>query len=198
MSGEELAEDRLAPGRLLVAGPGLVDPNFARTVVLLLHHDEGGSLGLVLNRPSELALSEPLPQWTGLAAPPAVIFVGGPVGSSSAVGLALGSGDFPPLEKEAGEEFFRPVVGRLGTVDLTTDPEHVADRLESLRVFAGCAGWAPGQLAGELDRGGWLVVEGHPEDAVAANPSELWKAVLRRQGGRLAILAAYPEDPSAN
>lgn len=181
-------------GQLLVATPGLVDPNFARTVVLVLHHDRTGSLGLVLSRPSQLHLDEPLARWAHLAAAPKVVFVGGPVASAVAICVArvrvLHGSDLP--------QGWRPVRGRVGTLDLHGDPASAATSVEALRVFGGYAGWGPGQLPMELGLGGWLVVEPQEDDAFSSDPAGLWKSVLRRQGGGLAILASYPEDPSAN
>lgn len=201
-------------GRVLVAGPGLVDPHFARTVVLLLHHDESGTLGLILNRPSALEVTDPFPQWVQLVSDPGVVFMGGPVGSRAVICLAVAreadagghaaarpaSHAAPPGAEalDVGVPAWRPVAGRLGTLDLTSDPAEVGPGLETIRVFAGYAGWAPGQLASELDRGGWLVLDSLPEDAVTSRPSDLWKSVLRRQGGSLALLSAYPLDPSDN
>ncbi|MGH9063702.1 MAG: YqgE/AlgH family protein, partial [Acidimicrobiales bacterium] len=95
-------------------------------------------------------------------------------------------------------EGWRAVRGRLGTLDLNGDPSAAASLVGALRVFAGYAGWGPGQLAGELSVGGWILVDSEDDDAFTANPDGLWKAVLRRQGGDFALLAAYPLDPSAN
>ncbi len=195
-------------GKLLVAAPRMVDPNFARTVILVLHHDIGGSLGLVLNRGSQLALDEPLAQWSHLAPEPKVVFVGGPVASAAAICLARLRG---PAESGTGAadggimdlaferpQGWRAVWGRVGTLDLNGDPAAAALSVEAIRVFAGYAGWGPGQLPTELGFGGWMVVEPAEGDAFAAEPEGLWKAVLRRQSAPVAMLASYPEDPSAN
>ncbi|MGH9131987.1 MAG: YqgE/AlgH family protein [Acidimicrobiales bacterium] len=199
-------------GKLLVAAPVMADPNFARTVVLVLHHDSGGSLGLVLNRPSQLDLGEPLRQWVGLAAAPAVVFVGGPVASAAAICLgrlrapappAPTSGTIPepsPLEQLAFDrpQGWRPVLADIGTLDLNGDPSAAAASVSTVRVFAGYAGWGPGQLTSELGLGGWMVADPSEEDAFSTDPGGLWKSVLRRQSPEVAILAGYPEDPSAN
>ncbi|MGI8985183.1 MAG: YqgE/AlgH family protein, partial [Acidimicrobiales bacterium] len=125
-------------GRLLVASPRLADPNFARTVILVLARESaGGALGVVLNRPTQTMVAQPLPAWAELAADPAVVFVGGPVASDGVIGLAR-AGTAP-----AGEGWV-PVTGRLGTVDLGVDPHDVEAPVETLRVFAGHAGWEPG------------------------------------------------------
>lgn len=178
-------------GRLLVATPILLDPNFERTVVLLLEHrSEDGALGIVLNRPSETSVGEPLPAWEALAAPPAVLFVGGPVSPGSAIALGRGAAD--------AAEGWEPVLGPVGTVDLDRDPALVRTTLDEVRVFAGYAGWAPGQLEGEIAGGSWFVVDAEPDDAFSADPGDLWPSVLRRQGGRLAMFAHCPPDPSVN
>jgi putative transcriptional regulator len=67
-----------------------------------------------------------------------------------------------------------------------------------VRIFRGYAGWGPGQLEGEIESGAWLVLDAEPDDVFAAEPDELWRSVLRRQGGRLAWLASAPDDLSAN
>jgi len=178
-------------GRLLIAMPVLQDPNFDRTVALVLEHTEEGALALVLNRPSETELDDPLPAWGPLAAEPPVVFVGGPVALDGAIGLARAA---VPSESEG----WAPLFDDLGTVDLSRDPEDIAVPLERLRVFLGHAGWGPGQLEDELAEDAWAVVESAPGDALCEDPDTLWRRVLRRQAGRLAWLANHPVDPSVN
>jgi putative transcriptional regulator len=182
-------------GRVLVANPVLPDPNFERTVVLLLAHEDEGALGLVLNRPSETEVDAPLPRWERLAARPQVVFVGGPVRPGAAICLArVPTRVSPNLEMQG----WTPVVGELGTLDLEQDPDDLAPGVEAIRVFAGYAGWGPGQLEGEIDAGAWFVLPAEPGDVMSADPEQLWKRVLRRQGGKLAMVAAFPDDPSTN
>ncbi|EST23803.1 MULTISPECIES: YqgE/AlgH family protein [Streptomyces] len=178
-------------GRLLVATPALADPNFDRAVVLLLDHDEEGSLGVVLNRPTPVDVGDILESWGGLAGDPGVVFQGGPVSLDSALGLAVIPGDEGPLG-------WRRVHGAIGLVDLETPPELLARALGSLRIFAGYAGWGPGQLENELTEGAWYVVESEPGDVSSPRPERLWRAVLRRQRSELAMVATYPDDPSLN
>jgi putative transcriptional regulator len=195
-------------GRLLVANPAVPDPNFNRTVVLLLAHQDDGALGVVLNRPSELDVDSPLPRWERLVADPAVVFVGGPVAPGAAICLARVPN--PPIDLSAGADptpagldpegagGWMPLVGELGTLDLERDPDDVAVKVEAIRVFAGYAGWGPGQLEAELDADAWFVVPAEAGDALVGDPEQLWKRVLRRQGGSFALLAAYPPDPTLN
>jgi len=180
-------------GRLLVANPTLSDPNFDRTVVYVLAHEPEGALGLVLNRPSGMELEEPLPRWERLAAAPAVVFVGGPVSPSSAICLA----QVPAGPADEVEGFAR-LTGTLGTVDLEHDPDDLEVEIDAVRVFAGHAGWAARQLDDEIRAGGWFVVPALPGDVMSADPAQLWKHVLRRQVGRMALVAGYPPDPELN
>ncbi|MGI5482530.1 YqgE/AlgH family protein [Streptomyces lavendofoliae] len=178
-------------GRLLVATPALADPNFDRAVVLLLDHDDEGSLGVVLNRPTPVGVGDILEGWAPLAGEPGVVFQGGPVSLDAALGLAVIPGDEGPLG-------WRRVYGAIGLVDLQTPPELLAAALGSLRIFAGYAGWGPGQLEDELAEGAWFVVDSEPGDVSSPRPESLWREVLRRQRGELAMIATYPDDPSLN
>lgn len=178
-------------GQLLVATPALADPNFDRAVVLLLDHDEDGSLGVVLNRPTPVDVSDILQAWGEFADNPGVVFQGGPVSLDAALGVAVIPGAEGPLG-------WRRVHGAIGLVDLEAPPELLAAELGSLRIFAGYAGWGPGQLEEELSEGAWYVVESEPGDVFAPEPERLWRSVLRRQRNELAMVATYPDDASLN
>jgi putative transcriptional regulator len=180
-------------GMLLVATPPLDDPNFDRTVIFVLEHHDAGALGVVINRPTDEELGEPLDRWEDLQASPAQVFSGGPVETDALIALALSN---TPLD-EASEDL-SPVVGRVASADLTADPAFVAGRVSAVRVFRGYAGWGPGQLEGEIMAGAWLVFDAEPDDVFANQPGQLWRMVLRRQGGRLGWLANAPDDLSAN
>lgn len=181
-------------GRLLVSAPQLRDPNFDRTVVLLLEHTVEGSLGLVLNRPSPVPLAEVLPDWAVVASAPSVLFSGGPVQRSSAICLAkLRPGTEAPTWKP-----FPGAAGGLGVLDLGQSADALEEQVAGLRVFAGYAGWAGGQLEGELQAGAWHPVDTEEGDALSSDPESLWRIVLRRQGGWLAALAHSPTDASVN
>jgi putative transcriptional regulator len=177
-------------GRLLVASPMLGDPNFARTVVLMLAHNDDGALGLVLNRPSEVEVGAVLPEgWSEVAPQPQVLFVGGPVAPDSVIGLA----------RVAGEgEGYVPMSAGLATVDLERTPDSIGHGVSVSRIFAGHAGWGPGQLEGELMVPGWIVVDAEDGDAFTDDPDGLWRAVLGRQPGRLGWLANFPDSLMAN
>jgi putative transcriptional regulator len=179
-------------GMLLVASPALLDPNFADTVVLLLDVDEHGALGVVLNRPSAVRVRDVLAGWEQVVSDPDVLFQGGPVSTQGAlaVGVVRTAQDVP-----VG---FREVEGGLGLVDLDTPLELVQGTLAELRIFAGYAGWGADQLAGEIEEGSWYVVPAQPTDVFRADPTGLWRDVLRRQPGELAWHSTRPFDPDLN
>jgi putative transcriptional regulator len=193
----DMASEDLA-GRLLVATPMLGDPNFRRTVVLVVEHEaEQGTLGVVLNRPTKVPVGQVLEPWTELATDPSVVFTGGPVSPNSALALAHVPGTDEPVgwhPLEGG----RPEVARLGLVDLDAPPGLLAAAIVSLRVYAGYAGWSSGQLQAEIEEGAWYVLPAEASDAFCTEPGRLWPAVLRRQGGELAYVATYPDDPGLN
>lgn len=174
-------------GRLLVATPLLVDPNFARSVVLLIDHDEEGALGVVLNRPTDLTVEDELPVWAPLVGEPPCVFAGGPV--EPAVGVAIGEGAVPWKIPIAGLD------RNVGLVDLD-GPDDAA--IERLRIFAGYAGWSPGQLEAEVEEVAWWVLPGSADDVFTSRPEDLWSTILRRQSGDLAMFAHYPEDVRDN
>jgi putative transcriptional regulator len=184
----------VAPGTLLVAAPGLLDPHFRRTVIYVIEHRSRGSLGVVLNRPSEVTVRDVLPSWAPLSAQPSAVFVGGPVESETALCLAAVRTGHDP----ASVDGLVTVRGPVALVDLDSDPSHIAPRLRGLRVFAGYSGWSAGQLAGEIDRGDWIVVPALPDDVLNRHDTRLWGHVLRRQGMPLSLLATFPADVRQN
>lgn len=179
-------------GKLLVATPLLEDPNFHRTVVLILAHDENGAFGVVLNRPLEgVGVDEHLPQWVEHVAAPAAVFAGGPVEPSMALGIAVCSS----ADEEDG---WTRMAGDVGVLDLTLGPEDLRAHLERMRVFSGYAGWGGGQVEGEIGQNAWFVVEAQPDDLFTDEPATLWRRVLLRQKGELKMYAFFPDDPSVN
>ncbi|GII82996.1 UPF0301 protein [Sphaerisporangium siamense] len=185
-------------GGLLVATPLLDDPNFRRGVVLILEHDEdGGTLGVMLNRPSEVTVNQVLPSWDPLVSGPPVLFEGGPVQTDSALALAsVPSGQEPLGWRRLHAD--GSAVSKLGTVDLDAPPEILAGEITQMRIFAGYAGWTAGQLEAEIREGSWYVVEAEPGDTFDSRPANLWRSVLRRQPGELAFVATCPDDPKLN
>ncbi|MEV6770675.1 YqgE/AlgH family protein [Nocardia sp. NPDC051030] len=182
------------PGTLLVSATDLDEPTFRRTVIYIIEHNEGGSHGVVLNRPSETAVHEVLPNWTDLVAVPRALYIGGPVGGNLVRCLAtlkVGADVRPQVDG------LRRVDGRVALVDLDSDPDRIAPLIEGLRIFVGYSGWTFGQLEGELDRGDWIVLSALPTDLLAGHV-DLWAHVLRRQPLPLRLLATHPIEIDRN
>jgi putative transcriptional regulator len=175
---------------LLLATPPLDDPNFDRSVIYMMEHTADGAVGLVLNRPTEEHMVDGLDLWMDLSVPPTVVFNGGPVQFDALIGLAELRGP--------REGAWSPILPDLGSVDLALDPADVADDVGRVRVFRGYAGWASGQLDGELSAGAWMVFAAQRDDVFTEAPDDLWRDVLRRQSGRVAWLANAPDDLSMN
>jgi putative transcriptional regulator len=188
------AAHRVRAGTLLLANTDLLEPTFRRSVIYIVEHNDGGTLGVVLNRPSETAVYNVLPQWAKLASKPKTMFIGGPVKRDAALCLAvmrIGSGpdEVPGL---------RHVAGRMAMVDLDADPELIAPDVEGVRIFAGYSGWTIGQLEGEIERDDWIVLSALPSDVLVEPRVDLWGRVLRRQPQPLSMLATHPIDVSRN
>jgi putative transcriptional regulator len=177
-------------GQLLIAGPSLTDPNFWRTVVLIVEHNDEGALGLVLNRPSETSVGEAVPQLEELVDLGESLFIGGPVQPSAVIVLA----EFEDPGDAALIAF--DDIGVLGTGG--GESEEPAAGVVSSRAFVGHAGWGPQQLDGELDRGDWILEPARRQDAFSDDARELWSEVLTRKGGSYALVARMPADPSTN
>lgn len=173
--------DSLA-GNLLVATPNLIDPNFYRTVVLLLQHDEDGCVGVVLNRPTEEPVGEHLPDWAEHVPEPHTVFYGGPVDPTVAIGLSLTPDGMP-----SG-------VPGLSLVDLTGPANSLR---HPVRVYAGYSGWGSEQLESEIALGSWYVVQASPDDPFDSDEHQ-WRRVLRRQPGFLSVVSTFPDDITLN
>ena len=178
-------------GRLLVATAVIGDPNFERSVVLLLDHDPDGALGLVLNRPSQLSARDVLPGWSDLTVSPGVVFAGGPVEQEGIIGLGRRSS--PDLSGP-----FQVTVGAIGVVDLSIEPLEAVGSVEGIRLFAGYASWGPGQLEHEILGDAWWIVDADPSDPLTDDPDELWSVVLDRQPEPMRRWGSLPLDPSWN
>jgi putative transcriptional regulator len=175
-------------GSLLVASPGLLDPNFRRTVVLVTEHTEEGAAGLVLNRPSPVAVTSAVPQLEPVVDDDDPVWVGGPVQPEAVLVL----GEFLDPDEAAV-----PLFGSLGFPSLE-EPEDIVPATTRRRVFAGHAGWGAGQLEAELADEDWILGPALPDDAFTEEPGELWGDVLRRKGGVYELVARMPEDPRVN
>lgn len=201
MAQSEDPEDFIAPtaarvraGTVLLASTDLLEPTFRRSVIYIVEHNDDGTLGVVLNRPSETAVYNVLPQWAKLAAKPKSMFIGGPVKRDAALCLAtlrvgIDVSTVPGL---------RHVQGRIAMVDLDADPEVIEPAVEGVRIYAGYSGWSLGQLDGEIERDDWIVLSGLPSDVLVEPRVDLWARVLRRQPLPMSLLATHPIDVGRN
>ncbi len=192
-----------AAGSLLIASATLMDPNFRRCVVLVLDNDAGGSLGVVLNRPSETLVGEVLEPWQHMTTEPGVFFRGGPVELNAALALgALREGAAPPAGWRSLDGTTTTTslgqLGSLGLIDLDASPDDFLGRLTALRVYAGYTGWSTDQLDDEIAEGSWHVVAPHPADVFSSTPTQLWRQVLRRQSSPLSFLSTLPDEVGLN
>jgi putative transcriptional regulator len=194
-------EDHIAPathrvraGTLLLANTDLVEPTFRRSVIYVVEHNDGGTLGVVLNHPSETPVFNVLPQWTKLATKPKTMFVGGPVKRDAALCLATLRAGVQPNDVPG----LRHVQGRIVMVDLDADPDTIAPAVEGVRIYAGYSGWTIGQLEGEIERDDWIVLSALPSDVHVEPRVDLWGRILRRQPMPLSLLATHPIDLSRN
>lgn len=185
--------DSLA-GQFLVAGKHLRDPNFYRTVVLMVEHGREGAMGLVVNRPTPVTLGEALSEHFEVRDDEAAVYYGGPV-EPAALFVAHNAADVeterpvvPGVHVGSSAEAFERVV----TADAPT-----LDGLR-FRVFSGCAGWGPGQLEGELDRGDWFLVPATSALTFESDPYELWDEMLREVASRTLGVPRPPIDPEWN
>ncbi len=181
-------------GRLLVASPKLVDPNFHRSVIFVCAHDEHAAMGIVLNRPlapTAVDLDDQLPVWSPHLSTPATAFAGGPVEPASAIGLAR-------LRDIREADPWEAVLPEVGILDLHCSPRELPGEIAELRVFVGYAGWGAGQLEREIAEDAWFVIPAQPHDPFTEDPELLYHDVLRRQPGHLAMFAYFPPDASQN
>jgi len=188
------AANKVRAGTLLLANIDLLEPTFRRSVIYVVEHNDGGTLGVVLNRPSETAVYNVLPQWADLAAKPKSMFIGGPVKRDAALCLGILRVGVDP----DGMTGLRHVSGRIVMVDLDADPELITASVEGVRIFAGYSGWTIGQLEGEIERDDWIVLSALPSDVLVQPRVDLWSRVLRRQPLPLAMLATHPIDRNRN
>jgi putative transcriptional regulator len=176
-------------GQLLIAGPALIDPNFWRTVVLVIEHNDEGALGLVLNRVSETTVGEAVPQIQELVDRDDLLSIGGPVQPSSVIVLA---------EFEDPTDAALIAFGDVGVLGTGSSLDELTVGVRDARAFVGHSGWGPGQLDGELERGDWILEPALVRDAFGADITTLWSQVLTRKGGSYALVARMPADPSLN
>jgi putative transcriptional regulator len=176
-------------GKFLIASPALVDPNFARAVVLIAEHSDDGAMGLILNRPTEAVVAEAVEELAGVVDPGEPVYLGGPVQEQSVMVLA----EFDDPGQAAAL-----VIEDIGFLPADAQLEDLSGHTRRARVFAGHSGWGPGQLDAELEDGSWIVADPRTDEVFYEDPDGLWSVALERKGGAYALLARMPVDPSLN
>lgn len=178
-----------AAGRFLVSEPFMEDQNFQRTVVLLVEHNQEGSLGFVLNRRLQVRVGDVVPDLQALDAP---VFLGGPVEQTT----------LHYLHRIADLPGARPVgegVYWSGSFEaLQSLAQQGAIDPADIRFFVGYSGWGGGQLDGELVRKAWIVTPAHGGLVFQDDQEDLWRQALQSLGGKYNIIANYPVDPKLN
>lgn len=178
------------PGMLLVAAPGMLSDEFNRSVVLIIEHNEHLTFGVNLASRSDLAVFNVMPDWLPAVAKPQALYIGGPLNQQSVVGLAMTKAG---VDMEQAPQLNR-LANRLAHVDLRAEPGGIADLVEGMRLFAGYAEWAPGQLDDEIERGDWYVTPALPTDVIVPGRTDLWGDVMRRQQAPLPLFSTFPAD----
>lgn len=165
----------LKPGIFLFAGPDLRDPNFFQTVVLLIHYEKAGAMGVIINKPTEIPLEEVLPDVEGIQKQSLPIYLGGPVSKDHM--LALLRSDKPP---QGSIKVFKDVY-YTGSKDVLIEMLQKQSSNKNVRVYAGFAGWAPGQLEYEVSRGDWVISYADADMIFSEDPSMVWPEIFKIQ-----------------
>lgn len=190
------AMERTTPdsGMLLVAAPGMMSGDFTRSVIMLIEHSPQLTFGVNLTARSELAVFNVMPDWLPAVAKPQALYIGGPINQQSVAGLGVTR---PGVNIDEHPHMHR-LAPRLVHVDMRSEPEDVVELVEGIRLFAGYAEWAPGQLEEEIEFGDWFVTPALPSDVIAPGRVDLWGDVMRRQQMPLPLFSTFPADIGDN
>ncbi|MBA7700510.1 hypothetical protein ES703_109224 [subsurface metagenome] len=173
-SGIFLSRTELAKGNFIVASSDLKDPNFSKTVVLLVEYGWQGATGLIINRPTDVKLSKVLPEIEKLARRKDRVYIGGPVASNWMMMLIVSE-----IQPEESHHVFGDIYvsSSLALLQRLIDSKNKEERFH---VYSGYAVWAPGQLVHEISRGDWLILQADENTVFDKNPSEIWLEMVRR------------------
>lgn len=170
-------EQGLSKGKFLVASERINDPRFMETVILLVEYDLNGAMGLIINRPTDMALASLFPDVKGLEQSAHPLYIGGPVASHQML-MLIRSGTSPEKSSRVFDDIY--------VSSSSTLLESMAGRIEEgeeFRVYAGYSGWAPGQLEGEISRGDWHILDADSDIVFDKDPGEVWPELIRRGSG---------------
>jgi len=170
----------LGAGKLLVASRDLPDPNFAKTVVLLVQYDEDGVVGLILNRRSKVPISRVLDEVAGAKERPDPVYAGGPVGRTEVLALVR-------ARRPSGDA--KPVLGDIFLVSTKEAMEKTfasATDADAVRVYLGYSGWTEPQLEHELELGAWYIFQGSAKAVFDSDPGSMWDRFIHETETRIA------------
>lgn len=182
----------LGKGIFLIAAPSLRDPNFRQTVILLCEHGPEGALGVVVNRPTGVSVSEALPQVPVLEGQGHVLFAGGPVQPNHVLLLYRVAQEIGRTHHVFDGVYLGGDMGALERV--LTRPTGT----DAFRAYMGYSGWGPGQLENEMERGAWMTLPADPTVVFEKEPQRVWPDILQSLGGPYAVYAEMPADPGLN
>ena len=169
----------VAKGVFLVADPRLIDPNFSKTVVLVIHHGSDGTMGVIINRPTSTRLAGLLPEIKELKERPDVLYIGGPVLHEVLLLLLRSQASLQSADQVLDQVYFSQSFDMLAALLKENRPK------DAFHVFAGYAGWAAGQLQAEFDRGDWRIIQGDPDTIFIKDPAAIWSEMIRRSSEQL-------------
>lgn len=189
LSADRVPGSGLAPkqGMFLVAGRDMRDPRFRQSVILLARHGDEGTIGFAVNRPTTISLAQALPELEALESAEQPLFFGGPVATDRMMFLVKSKKSLEHAEHVMADMYVS------GSASLLVQMLSAGKTLQELRVYAGYAGWSPGQLQGELDRGDWHLVAGDVQTVFDAHPLEVWSRLIEK----LEPPGVLVEDPNA-
>jgi len=179
--------------QLLVASPPLDDPNFDRSVVYVIDHNDDGAIGVIINRPLADPDLDPISRWEDSLTEPPIVFNGGPVDPAALIALGVTTHS-TAVEIDGAVQ----IADRVWSIDLAGDPALISPHFAGVRIFSGYAGWSSGQLEAEIDAGSWIVVSAETNDLFGNQPDGLWRRVLQRQPPPVNWLANAPSDVNLN
>jgi putative transcriptional regulator len=177
----------LGPGKLLVASRELGDPNFAQTVILLVHYDAESVVGLMLNRRTDLPISRVLAQFEAAKSRSDAVYLGGPVETPTIFALLRSTDKLEGTEHVFGSVYWISTKAALEkTISSRPDPG-------VFHVYLGYAGWTPDQLKTEVRLGGWFIFQADNETVFNANPPSLWNEMIKKTELKMAGHPSTPE-----
>jgi putative transcriptional regulator len=182
----------LSKGVLLVAAPALNDPNFRQAVVLLCEHGPEGALGVIVNRPTAMSISEALPQVPILEGQTHVLYSGGPVQTNQVMMLYRIS-DTP---ENSHQVFDGVCLG--GDLEIMERILMEQPGKESFRAYLGYSGWGPGQLESEMQNGSWIILPADPSLVFDKDATRIWPEIFVTLDETSRHYADMPFDPSSN